>query len=111
LVAATLLVGLPAAPVRASDDDLSRKLIDSCVGCRLPKDLHGRDLHGLNFVGTDLRDADLSHSNLSGAQFTGANLEGARAPICATSTCAASTCVPRASARATSTAPAGRAAS
>ncbi|HZX68281.1 MAG TPA: pentapeptide repeat-containing protein [Candidatus Elarobacter sp.] len=78
IVAAVLLVGLPAGPVRANDDDLTRKLIDSCIGCRLPKDLHGRDLHGLKFVGADLRDADLTHTNLSDAEFTGSNLEGAR---------------------------------
>ena len=75
--AALLLIGLPPAPVRA-DDDLTRKLIDACVGCRLPKDLHGRDLHGLHFVGADLRDADLTHANLNAAEFTGANLDGTR---------------------------------
>ena len=72
-----LLLAAPAAPVRAQDD-LARQLIDSCVGCRLPHDLHGRDLHGLRFVGSDLRDTDLSHANLRGAEFTGANLDGTR---------------------------------
>lgn len=76
--AALMLAALPPAPVRAADDDFARKLIDACVGCTLPKDLHGRDLHGLHFVGTNLRDADLTHANLAGAEFTGANLDGTR---------------------------------
>ncbi|MBV8581891.1 MAG: pentapeptide repeat-containing protein [Candidatus Eremiobacteraeota bacterium] len=72
-----LLLAAPAAPVHAQDD-LARQLINSCVGCRLPHDLHGRDLHGLRFVGSDLHDTDLSHANLRGAEFTGANLDGTR---------------------------------
>jgi hypothetical protein len=78
LAVLALGVALPAAPARAAQDDLVRQLIDACVGCRFPKDLHGRDLHGLRFVAADLRDADFSHANLNGAQFTGANLAGAR---------------------------------
>ncbi|HEV3088090.1 MAG TPA: pentapeptide repeat-containing protein [Candidatus Elarobacter sp.] len=77
LAAAALLLCAPAVPA-AAQDNLSRQLIDSCVGCRLPHDLHGRDLHGLHFVGTDLRDVDFSHANLNGAEFTGANLDGTR---------------------------------
>lgn len=75
--AALLATGFPAGPVRAQDD-LTRQLIGACVGCRLPKDLHGRDLHGLRFVGADLRDVDFSHANLNGAEFTGADLDGTR---------------------------------
>ena len=77
LAALTLLVAAPAVPALA-EDDLARQLIGSCMGCRLPKDLHGRDLHGLRFVGSDLRDVDLSHANLRDAEFTGANLDGTR---------------------------------
>ena len=77
LAAVALLLAVPAAPA-AAQNDLARQLIDSCMGCRLPKDLHGRDLHGLRFTGTDLRDVDFSHANLSGAKFTGADLDGTR---------------------------------
>jgi uncharacterized protein YjbI with pentapeptide repeats len=77
LAAAVLLVSLPPAAAVAQDD-LARQLINSCVGCRLPKDLHGRDLHGLRFVGADLRDVDFSHANLNGAEFTGAGLRGVK---------------------------------
>ncbi|MDB5028658.1 MAG: hypothetical protein JWO66_2347, partial [Candidatus Eremiobacteraeota bacterium] len=42
--ALALAVALPAVPASA-EDDLVRKLVDACVGCRFPKDLHGRDLH------------------------------------------------------------------
>ena len=77
LAAFALLVCAPAAPA-AAQESLSRQLIDACIGCRLPHDLHGRDLHGLRFVGSDLRDVDFSHANLSGAEFTGANLDGTR---------------------------------
>src|ERR1700684_2620812 len=75
-----LALGIPtaASPARAADDGVTRQLIDACVGCRLPKDLHGRDLHGLRFVGADLRDADLTRANLRAAEFTGANLDGTR---------------------------------
>ncbi|MDB5028659.1 MAG: pentapeptide repeat protein [Candidatus Eremiobacteraeota bacterium] len=73
---ATLLAA--TAPPALAQDDVARQLIGSCVGCRLPHDLHGRDLHGLRFVGSDLRDVDLSHANLRGAEFTGANLDGTR---------------------------------
>jgi Pentapeptide repeats (8 copies) len=52
--------------------------MDQCVGCRLPKDLHGRDLHGLRFIGSDLRNVDFSRANLRGARFSGADLDGAR---------------------------------
>lgn len=78
LAALVAAVALPPAPAPAAQDDLVRQLIDQCVGCRFPKDLHGRDLHGLRFVGADLRDADFSHANLNGAQFTGSDLAGAR---------------------------------
>ena len=78
LAALALVLAAPPAPAAAADDELVRQLIDSCVGCRFPKDLHGRDLHGLRFVGADLRDVNFSHANLNGAQFTGANLAGAR---------------------------------
>lgn len=78
LTALAFVLAAPAAPAVAADDDLARQLISSCVGCRLPKDLHGRDLHGLRFVGTDLRDVDLSNANLRDAEFTGANLDGTR---------------------------------
>ncbi|BDE06088.1 hypothetical protein WPS_13640 [Vulcanimicrobium alpinum] len=71
----TLLLG--AVPARA-DDDLTRRLIDQCVGCTFPKDLRGRDLHDLRFVGSDLRDVDFSNAKLSGARFVGADLAGAR---------------------------------
>jgi uncharacterized protein YjbI with pentapeptide repeats len=77
LTVLALAVAVPAAPALA-EDDLARQLISSCVGCRLPKDLHGRDLHGLRFVGSDLRDVDLSHANLRDAEFTGSNLDGTR---------------------------------
>ena len=77
LAALMLLIGATPAP-GAAQDDLARRLIDACVGCRLPKDLHGRDLHGLHFVGSDLRDVDFSHANLSGADFTGADLDRTR---------------------------------
>jgi uncharacterized protein YjbI with pentapeptide repeats len=77
VAAFVLLVCAPVAPAVAQES-LSRQLIDACVGCRLPHDLHGRDLHGLRFVGSDLRDVDFSHANLSGAEFTGANLDGTR---------------------------------
>jgi len=77
IAALALIVAAPSAPARA-EDDLARQLIASCVGCRLPHDLHGRDLHGLRFVGADLRDIDLSHANLRDAQFTGADLDGTR---------------------------------
>jgi uncharacterized protein YjbI with pentapeptide repeats len=76
LLVLALLAAAPSPP--AAQNDLSRQLIDACVGCRLPHDLHGRDLHGLRFVGSDLREVDFSHANLSGAQFTGANLDGTR---------------------------------
>jgi uncharacterized protein YjbI with pentapeptide repeats len=72
------LLGALASPPAGAQNDLSRQLVDACVGCRLPHDLHGRDLHGLHFVGSDLRDVDFSHANLSGAEFTGANLDGTR---------------------------------
>ena len=75
--ALVLLVAVPSAPVNA-DDDSMRGLIGSCVGCRMPKDLHGRDLHGLHFVGADFRDVDLSGANLRDTEFTGANLDGTR---------------------------------
>src|ERR1700730_14737582 len=77
LAALTSALVLPAAPAIAQDD-LSRQLIDQCVGCRLPKDLHGRDLHGLRFIGSDLRNVDFSHANLRGARFSGADLDGAK---------------------------------
>ncbi|MEA2689263.1 MAG: hypothetical protein QOD51_1870, partial [Candidatus Eremiobacteraeota bacterium] len=77
LTVLALVLAVPAAPALAQDD-LARQLISSCVGCRLPKDLHGRDLHGLRFVGSDLRDVDLSHANLRDAEFTGSNLDGTR---------------------------------
>jgi uncharacterized protein YjbI with pentapeptide repeats len=77
LAALALVLAAPAAPASAQDD-LARQLIDTCMGCRLPKDMHGRDLHGLRFTGTDLRDVDFSHANLSGAKFTGADLDGTR---------------------------------
>jgi uncharacterized protein YjbI with pentapeptide repeats len=77
LTVLVLALMLPAAPAPAQDD-ITRQLINACVGCRLPKDLHGRDLHGLRFVGSDLRDVDFSHANLSGAEFTGADLDGTR---------------------------------
>jgi len=77
LAVLAMLIAAPQAPALA-DDDLARALIGSCVGCRLPKDLHGRDLHGLRFVGSDLRDVDLSGANLRGARFTGADLDGTR---------------------------------
>jgi hypothetical protein len=77
VAALALVLAAPAAPV-AAQDDLVRQLVDACVGCRFPKDLHGRDLHGLHFVAADLRDADFSHANLHGAQFVGADLAGAR---------------------------------
>jgi uncharacterized protein YjbI with pentapeptide repeats len=78
LAALALALAAPASPVLAADDDLTRQLINSCVGCRLPKDLHGRDLHALRFVGSDLRDVDFSHANLRDAEFTGANLDGTK---------------------------------
>jgi hypothetical protein len=74
---AVALIGLPPGPALAQDD-LARQLINACVGCRFPKDLHGRDLHGLHFVGADLRGADFTHANLNGAVFTGCDLENAR---------------------------------
>jgi hypothetical protein len=80
LLALTVLavaLAVPAAPALAQDE-LARQLISSCVGCRLPKDLHGRDLHGLHFVGADLRGVDFSRANLNGASFTGADLQDAR---------------------------------
>ncbi|HZX68280.1 MAG TPA: pentapeptide repeat-containing protein [Candidatus Elarobacter sp.] len=77
LAALTLLLAVPAAPALAQDD-FTRQLIDQCVGCRFPKDLHGRDLHGLRFVGADLRGVDFSHANLNGAVFTGCDLENAK---------------------------------
>ncbi|MBV8750117.1 MAG: pentapeptide repeat-containing protein [Candidatus Eremiobacteraeota bacterium] len=80
LVLAALAVALavPAAPARAADDDLIRQLVNACVGCRFPKDLHGRDLHGLRFVGADLVGVDFSRANLNGATFTGCDLENAK---------------------------------
>ncbi|HEY0393762.1 MAG TPA: pentapeptide repeat-containing protein [Candidatus Elarobacter sp.] len=75
--ALALALLVPAAPARA-EDDLVRQLVNACVGCRFPKDLHGRDLHGLRFVGADLRGADFSRANLNGASFTGADLQDAR---------------------------------
>jgi uncharacterized protein YjbI with pentapeptide repeats len=77
VAALAALIGTVVQPAVAGDD-LPRQLIDGCVGCRLPHDLHGRDLHGLHFVGTDLRDVDFSHADLHGAEFTGANLQRTR---------------------------------
>ena len=78
LTALAFALAVPAAPARAADDDLIRQLINACVGCRFPKDLHGRDLHGLRFVGADLVGVDFSHANLNGATFTGCDLENAK---------------------------------
>jgi uncharacterized protein YjbI with pentapeptide repeats len=77
LISIVLALAVPAQAAFAQDN-LARQLIDACVGCTLPKDLHGRDLHGLHFVGTNLRDVNFTHANLSGAEFTGANLDGTR---------------------------------
>ena len=77
LTALALAVVFPAAPALA-EDDLVRQLVNACIGCRFPKDLHGRDLHGLRFIGADLRGVDLSHADLKGAVFTGSDLEDAR---------------------------------
>jgi Pentapeptide repeats (9 copies) len=77
IAAIALLVLPPGAPARA-EDDLVRQLVNSCMGCRFPKDLHGRDLHGLHFVGADLRGVDFSRANLNGASFVGADLQDAR---------------------------------
>jgi uncharacterized protein YjbI with pentapeptide repeats len=63
-----------AAPAGAHDD-IARRLLQSCVGCKLPKDLRGQDLHGIRFVGDDLRDVDFSHANLQDAEFTGDELD------------------------------------
>ena len=78
LTALAFALAVPAAPARAADDDLIRQLINACVGCRFPKDLHGRDLHRLRFVGADLAGVDFSHANLNGATFTGCDLENAK---------------------------------
>ncbi|MDB5039417.1 MAG: hypothetical protein JWN27_143 [Candidatus Eremiobacteraeota bacterium] len=75
---AALVTPAVAAVPALAQDALSRQLIDQCVGCRLPKDLHGRDLHGLRFIGSDLRNVDFSRANLRGARFSGADLDGAR---------------------------------
>jgi hypothetical protein len=77
LTALSLLLIASASPAVAQDD-FTRQLINQCVGCRFPKDLHGRDLHGLRFVGADLRGVDFSHANLNGAVFTGCDLENAK---------------------------------
>ncbi|HEY4439086.1 MAG TPA: pentapeptide repeat-containing protein [Candidatus Elarobacter sp.] len=53
-------------------------MIDGCVGCRFPTDMHGRDLHGVRFVGSDLRGADFTRADLHDAHFVGSDLHGAR---------------------------------
>ena len=77
LTALAVLLAAAAVPALAQDD-FSRQLINQCVGCRLPTDMHGRDLHGLHFVGDDLRGVDFSHANLNAAVFTGCDLENAK---------------------------------
>ena len=72
-----VVVGAATTALAAAADELPRALIDGCVGCRLPHDLHGRDLHGVHVVGSDLRGADLRGADLHDAHFTGANLRDA----------------------------------
>ena len=74
-IAFALMLLAPSSP-GVAHDDVARRLIGACVGCKLPHDLHGLDLHGLRFVGDDLRDVDFSHANLQDAEFTGDDLDG-----------------------------------
>jgi Pentapeptide repeats (8 copies) len=81
LLVLTLLAASPVTPAVAAapasaQGALSRRLIDQCVGCRLPKDLRGRDLRDARFAGVSVHGTSFARAKLDGVKLSGVDFDG-----------------------------------